>query len=127
LPHGSTVSWEHADPPGGPLPRDSVLAYFQDHEYRLPIHPATLCIRRDLLLAIGGWMALPAGEDTGLLLAASVLTDGYFIHEPGLLYRKHPDQITNRPDWSHTEEWVSRMGLIEARALALQNRSRSGV
>ncbi|MEV6377287.1 glycosyltransferase family 2 protein [Micromonospora musae] len=120
MPDGSTVGWQHADPPGGKLPRTGVLDYFQQNNYRLPVHPATLCIRRELALALGGWMALPGGEDTGLLLAASVVADGYFIAEPGLLYRKHPDQITAQADWTATEEWHLRMGLIESRAVALQ-------
>lgn len=120
MPDGSTVGWQHADPPGGKLRRTGVLDYFQQNNYRLPVHPATLCIRRELALALGGWMALPGGEDTGLLLAASVVADGYFIAEPGLLYRKHPDQITAQADWTATEEWQLRMSLIESRAVALQ-------
>ncbi|MEU8090403.1 MULTISPECIES: glycosyltransferase [Micromonospora] len=121
MPDGSTIGWQHADPPGGTLPRGDVLTYFRTNQYRLPIHPATLCIRRDLALALGGWMALPGGEDTGLLIAASVVTDGYFVAEPGLLYRKHPDQITAQSDWSANEEWQLRMQLIESRATALQS------
>ncbi|MGK5742979.1 glycosyltransferase family 2 protein [Micromonospora sp. URMC 103] len=119
MPDGSTVGWQHADPPGGKLRRTDVLGYFQQNNYRLPVHPATLCIRRELALALGGWMALPGGEDTGLLLAASVVADGFFIAEPGLLYRKHPDQITGQANWTEPSEWLPRMQLIEARALAL--------
>lgn len=100
-----------------------MLTYFQQNGYRLPVHPATLCIRRELALALGGWMALPGGEDTGLLLAASVVTDGFFINEPGLLYRKHPDQITAQADWAATGEWELRMHLIESRAVALRSPS----
>ncbi|WP_207915449.1 hypothetical protein [Micromonospora sp. 15K316] len=55
-----------------------------------------------------------------MLLAASVVADGYFIAEPGLLYRKHPDQITAQADWTAIEEWQLRMSLIESRAVALQ-------
>ncbi|MDG4794052.1 glycosyltransferase family 2 protein [Micromonospora sp. WMMD1082] len=120
MPDGSTIGWQHADPPDGTLQQGEVLTYFRDNGYRLPVHPATLCIRRELALALGGWMALPGGEDTGLLLAASVVTDGSFIAEPGLLYRKHSDQITAQSDWTATEEWQLRMQLIEARAIALQ-------
>ncbi|MFU8851120.1 glycosyltransferase family 2 protein [Micromonospora sp. SL1-18] len=123
MPDGTTVGWQHADPPGGTLRRHDVLGYFQQNGYRLPVHPATLCIRRELALALGGWMALPGGEDTGLLLAASVIADGFFIAEPGLLYRKHPDQITAQADWTATEEWKLRMQLIESRAVALRDLS----
>lgn len=120
MPDGSTIGWQHADPAGGKLERAEVLSYFHNNGYRLPVHPATLCIRRELALALGGWMALPGGEDTGLLLAASVIADGYFIDEPGLLYRKHPDQITAQADWTATAEWQLRMQLIESRAIALR-------
>ncbi|GGK11402.1 glycosyl transferase [Pilimelia terevasa] len=121
LPDGQTVSWERADPAGGPLRGSEVIDYFVKNGYRLPIHPATMCIRRSLALALGGWMALPGGEDTGLLLAACALTDGYFNAEPGLLYRKHPDQITQHAGFTEPEEWVTRMSLIEARAAALSD------
>ncbi|SCL17520.1 hypothetical protein GA0070624_1314 [Micromonospora rhizosphaerae] len=119
--NGSTVGWERADPPEGQFTRTHILNYFQQNNYRLPVHPATLCIRRQLVLALGGWTALPGGEDTGLLLGASVIADGYFIGEPGLLYRRHPDQITGQADWTKPSEWMPRMRLIEARALALQD------
>jgi hypothetical protein len=120
LPDGSTQSWEHSDPAGGRIEKNFVLDYFTMHNYRLPVHPATLCIRRQLVLALGGWMALPGGEDTALLLAASVIRSGYFEFEPGLLYRKWPGQLTARPEWQNTDEWTARMQIIEARAHALR-------
>lgn len=119
LPDGSTVGWEHADPPDGVLTGEAILRYFEQNSYRLPVHPATLCIRRNLALALGGWMALPAGEDTALLLAAAAVCDGYFIHEPGLLYRKHQAQITSDEAWTEPVEWTARMQLIQARTRAL--------
>jgi glycosyltransferase involved in cell wall biosynthesis len=117
---GTTVGWEHADPPEGRLPTGTVLSYFTENKYRLPVHPTTLCIRTELALALGGWMALPGGEDTGLLIAASVVSDGHFIAKPGLLYRKHPAQLTSQPGWSGTSEWAMRMHVIQARGQALQ-------
>lgn len=66
-------------------------------------------MRRDLLLALGGWMALPASEDTGLLLALNTVSTGYFIREYGLLYRKWPGQATAQPTHTATEERDARM------------------
>ena len=120
LPDGSTTGWEHADPPAGRLVQGKVLTYFRENNYRLPVHPATLSIRRKLVLALGGWMALPGGEDTGLLVAVSTTNDGFFVAEPGLLYRKHSAQITSQVSWKEPIEWAARMKLIEARGLALQ-------
>jgi hypothetical protein len=54
-------------------------------------------MRTNLLLGLGAWMALPGGGVTGLL-AVSALSDGYFIGEPGLLYRKWPGQQTAQAD-----------------------------
>jgi glycosyltransferase involved in cell wall biosynthesis len=118
LPDGTTRGWDQ-DPPDGQLNRGAVLAFWKTNDYRAPVHPATLCMRRDLLLALGGWMALPASEDTGLLLAASVLSDGWFTAEPGLLYRKWPGQMTGQATHREPAEHAARMSIIEARARAL--------
>jgi glycosyltransferase involved in cell wall biosynthesis len=118
LPDGSTVGFE-LDPPGGRLQRGSVLAHWRAHHYRAQVHPATLCIRRDLVMALGGWMALPASSDTGLLMAADAVSDGYFIEETGLLYRKWPGQVTSQSAHTDSVEWPARMKVIETRAKAL--------
>jgi glycosyltransferase involved in cell wall biosynthesis len=121
FPDGTTTGFEH-DPPEGSIPRGAVLQHWQTHNYRAQVHPASLCIRRDLLLALGGWMALPASEDTGLLLAANAITAGYFIAQPGLYYRKWPGQTTNQPAHTEPNEHAARIRLIEARATALLTR-----
>jgi glycosyltransferase involved in cell wall biosynthesis len=120
MPDGSTVGWDK-DPPDGPISRGEVLAFWKANDYRAPVHPATLCMRLDLLLALGGWMALPASEDTGLLLAVSVVTEGWFTAEPGLLYRKWPGQMTGQPSHREPTEHAARMKIIEARANALRS------
>lgn len=83
------------------------------------MHPATLCIRRELILALGGWTALTTSEDTGLLLAVDAIADGYFIHEPGLLYRKHTGQVTAQPYHVEPTDRGARHEFIAARAGAL--------
>ncbi len=96
-----------------------MLRHWRSHNYRAQVHPATLCIRRTLLMAMGGWMALPASGDTGLLLAANTIRPGYFIAETGLLYRKWPGQMTSQASHADETEWPARMAIIEARANAL--------
>ena len=120
LPDGKVVSWRHQNPDEGVLTRGAILESWRSNNWFLPIHPVTICIRRDLLFALGGWMALPSAEDTGLLIAASVTTDGYFINEPSLLYRNHPHQMTAQAD--HVDGLDSdRRDLIAARAAALRS------
>lgn len=118
LPDGSTVGFDQ-DPPEGRITSGTVLNHWQAHDYRAQVHPASLCIRRDLLLALGGWMALPASEDTGLLIAADAVSDGYFTAEAGLLYRKWQGQSTNQAAHTEPTEWTARMEIIRARAIAL--------
>ncbi|MBM9620585.1 glycosyltransferase family 2 protein [Streptomyces zhihengii] len=118
LPDGSTVGFDQ-DPPNGPIDRGAVLKHWQTHDFRAQVHPATLFARRDLVLALGGWMALPASEDTGLLLALSAVSRGWFTEETGLLYRKWPGQVTSQASHSHAQERDARMAVIQARAQAL--------
>lgn len=119
LPDGRQISWEHADPPEGIIARGEVLRYWEGNGYRLPVHPATLCLRREIVFALGGWMALPASEDTGLLVAANIISSGYFIGAPGLLYRKWPGQVTSQPAHTDEEEQSARISIIAERARAL--------
>ncbi len=123
LPDGSTVGFDQ-DPPPGPIERGEVLSHWKAHDFRAQVHPATLCVRRDLLLALGGWMALPASEDTGLLMSLNAVSRGWFIEETGLLYRKWPGQSTHQAAHNQEVERSARMGVIQARAeslLAMEN------
>ncbi|MGW0335898.1 glycosyltransferase family 2 protein [Streptomyces sp. NPDC003011] len=118
LPDGSTVGFS-GDPGHGPIERGTVLGSWKANGFRAPVHPATLCVRRDLLVALGGWMALPASEDTGLLLALSSVSRGWFSQEVGLLYRKWGGQMTRQAAHTDPAERDARMAVVEARARAL--------
>ncbi len=118
LPDGSTAGFP-GDPERGPVERQVVVDYWSSHDYRAPVHPATLFVRRDLLIALGGWMALPASEDTGLLLALNSVARGWFSSEVGLLYRKWEGQATGQAAHVDAAERDARMAVVEARARAL--------
>lgn len=115
LPDGSTVGFAD-DPPAGRLEPPMVLEHWRSHDFRLPVHPTTMCFRRPLLVALGGWMAVPGSDDTGVLIAASVVSTGYFRAEVGLLYRKWPGQVSAGAEHSETVERRARMSLISERA-----------
>ncbi|MFD5024625.1 glycosyltransferase [Streptomyces sp. NPDC058373] len=93
MPDGRLVDPPLPLPPGV-LPRGAVLSAWQapGEAPRLPVHPAGIMWRRPLLLTLGGWSALQGMEDTGLLLAASALTEGVLIEQPTLRYRRHSGQ-----------------------------------
>ncbi|MEU0875744.1 glycosyltransferase [Nocardia brasiliensis] len=120
LPDGTTVGFDN-DPPHGKLAPDSVLEHWRSHNFRLPVHPTTICIRRRLVIALGGWMGVPGSDDTGMLIAASILSTGFFNREVGLLYRKWPGQETAKQEHNDKDEWNARMRLINERAKALQS------
>ncbi|WP_051151496.1 glycosyltransferase [Nocardia niigatensis] len=95
MPDGSLVRPKNEPTSiSGFLPRGWVFDYWSSHNYDLPVHPATLCIRREWLMAMGGWMAMPHAEDAGLLLAVQAVVPGLYISKVGLHYRIHGDQIT---------------------------------
>ncbi|MFF4182018.1 glycosyltransferase family 2 protein [Streptomyces sp. NPDC001691] len=118
LPDGTTAGFP-GDPDHGPIERGAVLDHWAAHDYRAPVHPASLFVRRDLLVALGGWMALPASEDTGLLLALNSVARGWFSSEVGLFYRKWEGQVTGQAAHTDTAERDARMAVVEARARAL--------
>nr|WP_238426631.1 glycosyltransferase [Streptomyces adustus] len=118
LPDGSTAGFP-GDPDDGPVERGAVLDFWKANDFRAPVHPATLCVRRELLLALGGWMALPASEDTGLLLALNSVSRGWFSAEVGLLYRKWEGQATGQAAHTDPAERAARMTVVEQRARAL--------
>ncbi|MFJ9415277.1 glycosyltransferase family 2 protein [Streptomyces sp. NPDC101227] len=118
LPDGSTAGFP-GDPEPGPIERGTVLDFWKANGFRAQVHPATLFVRRDLLLALGGWMALPASEDTGLLLALNATSRGHFSPEVGLLYRKWPGQATAQASHTEAAEREARMAVVEARAREL--------
>ncbi|WP_327368691.1 glycosyltransferase family 2 protein [Streptomyces sp. NBC_01217] len=118
LPDGTTVGFD-GDPEAGAIERGAVLEFWKANGFRAQVHPATLFVRRGLLLALGGWMALPASEDTGLLLALNATSRGWFSPEVGLLYRKWPGQATSQAAHTDAGERDARMAIIEARAREL--------
>ncbi|MCX4882454.1 glycosyltransferase [Streptomyces sp. NBC_00847] len=118
MPDGSTVGFA-GEPADGPIERGTVLDYWKANDFRAQVHPATLFVRRDLLLALGGWMALPASEDTGLLLALNAVVRGWFSQEVGLFYRKWDGQMTGQAAHADSAERDARMAVVEARARTL--------
>jgi hypothetical protein len=118
LPDGSTERCAD-DPEPGRLVRGMVVDHWRSHAHRAVVHPATLCVRADQLRAVGGWMALPASEDLGLLLTLNLLYDGYFLAEPGLIYRKWPNQLTAQARYLSSQAQTARFAVIDDRLRAI--------
>jgi glycosyltransferase involved in cell wall biosynthesis len=121
LPDGEVVSWAFDDPAEGLIEPGWTLDTFIENEWRLPVHPVTLCVRRDLLIAMGAWMGLARSADTGLLMALQTVSAGYFIATPSLLYRKHAAQVTAQNIHNDPVDKKLRYGMIIDRARALND------
>lgn len=119
--HGNGELIEHFEQNPSPGRVRSLSAYmaYTHENWRILVHPASLCINADALLALGGWMALPASEDTGLLLALDSVGDGWFHDEPGMLYRRWNPQMSAQPEHVDQAELDARRALIVARARAM--------
>ncbi len=117
-PDGSQRRFD-ADPPDGRLHRGTVTKHWTTHDWALLVHPSTLAARRELVIAIGGWLGAPVSEDMGLLVALDQLAHGTFIAEPGVLRRIHDQQMTRRPDHQHLVAGLR--GLVWERARALED------
>ena len=118
LPNGTLEGFAN-DPEPGRIEPGAAVEHWRAHNYRLPVHPTTLCIRRNLAIALGGWMAVPGSEDSGLLVSAATIAAGWFHAEVGLHYRKHADQQTAASAHTDENEWRARMALISERSDAL--------
>lgn len=90
---GLSTTWFPEDLDPGPISVGSWLPYWQRRD-EPRVHPASLCVRAEILAALGGWMAVSKKLRAcpGLLLARNAVSTGHFIGEPSLLYRVWPGQ-----------------------------------
>jgi hypothetical protein len=103
----------------GPLPRPAFARWLLEHdEGPLPVHPASLFVRRGAFLAVGGCSALSPGEDVEMLAALSTLFDGWHTGAPALHYRVSPQQ--HRRAEHRSTSFPRRVNLIRQRILAIQ-------
>ena len=103
---------------GPVVPARELLRLWTD---KLPVHPTTLCIQSDIARALGGWMGLPASEDTGLLMAASSLYDGCYLETPTVRYRISPIQMSSTEGWGKPGKSLkTRHSLIRRRAECIE-------
>jgi glycosyltransferase involved in cell wall biosynthesis len=108
------------DPPAGRIQSGTAYAAYKQG-WRILVHPATLCIRYPILLALGGWMALPASEDTALLMALDACGDGFFIPETGMIYRRWSPQMSASAQHVEPYELDARRTLVLQRAEAVSD------
>lgn len=101
LPDG-TLRGSTIDPPAGPLAPGIIAAGYRAGQF--PVMGTTVTTYTDLLHSVGGWPAVPASEDAALLVLLEAVSPGWFLAEPGEIYRKHPGQVTAQSaHWENAE------------------------
>ncbi|WP_129837639.1 glycosyltransferase [Streptomyces sp. RFCAC02] len=117
LPDG-TLRPGPRDPAPGPLPGGCLADGLRKNE--LPVVGTAMTTYTALVRLLGGWPALPATEDVGLLLAAEAVTPGWMQERPGAIYRKHGVQSTTHPGFTDPAETRARHASVLQRADALR-------
>lgn len=100
------------------------MGYFLDSVERLNlpmIAGGTMCAYTDLIPAVGGWPAVPANDDVGLLLAVEAVSRGWMIYKPSLKYRRWPGNTTEVLDAVRATAAVERRTAMLDRARALRH------
>ena len=118
LPDETVVDF-HDDPEEGVLPNGYIHSYWLSRGIP-PVVPGTLMARTSLVLAMGGWSGTPLSGDTGLLLAMEAVSDGFYLRETGMLYRKWDEQITRSSLSMHDGARRNRVALMDARVRELR-------
>ena len=119
LPDGTERPGETLAAPGR-IP----LGYFLDARDRidlLSVAGSALCAYSDLIRAVGGWFAVPANDDVGLLLAVGEVSAGWMIDEPSLLYRRWQGSTTEALDRAAVQAADDRSAAMLARAASLRD------
>ncbi len=115
LPDGSLRTGPR-DPNPGPLPSGCLAQGERDGW--LQVLAVTMTTYKELVWFLGGWAAV-SGEDVSLLLAAEAVSDGWFIAEPGLFYRRwdgastvHLDKLGQMPPSARREVILGRASAL---------------
>lgn len=90
-PDGSLVPGPR-DPAPGLLPDQTLLA--GERAGLMPILGTTVTAHTALIHALGGWPAIPRGEDAAIVVALEAVSPGWMQSEPSLFYRRWPKQTT---------------------------------
>lgn len=126
MPDGSRVTFEPWISQMGVIPAGFISGWVEEHGGQSPMPCAAVAYRTTTLRALGGWLALPTGEDVGLLCAAAALAPGWQDPATTWLYRQHDSQTTRdtkHPEWALA---AHRIALQRVSALRLTGASLGG-
>jgi glycosyltransferase involved in cell wall biosynthesis len=97
LAGGERLAFEPISPTGH-VPAGAVSDFVLTHG-KAPFLLTGMALRTATVRALGGWLAVPHGEDFGLVVAVAELAAGYYPPEVVWLYRQHDQQTSRSPEW----------------------------
>lgn len=101
---GSLMStWKHNTPPGY-VKQGEVFSHWEAPHKVFPIAPTGIISRKEALLSIGGWGALPQAEDFLMVMNLTGKYPGLSTEEIVYYYRKHPYQMTKERGFEVAEK-----------------------
>jgi glycosyltransferase involved in cell wall biosynthesis len=92
-------------PAAGTVAPGTIRAEF-DRTGRIPLHVGACLWRRECLVSVGGFAALPRSIDTAPFLACEAVRPVVYVDEPIYLYRSHSDQMTRGGAYRQSREEV---------------------
>jgi glycosyltransferase involved in cell wall biosynthesis len=84
--------------PAGVVAPGVVGTFVLDHGHT-PVPCGGITVRTTAVRALGGWAALPRGEDLSLVVALAERWPGFLLPEVTFLYRRHVGQTTRQAAW----------------------------
>lgn len=104
LRNGTELSlWEHKAHPGIYQPKE-IFGLWEEPLGEFPLPPTGMLVKKESLLAAGGWGGLSQAEDFFMVLAVTNRFPGVVIEDVVYHYRKHHEQMMNTPDFDLLEE-----------------------
>jgi glycosyltransferase involved in cell wall biosynthesis len=102
FPEQGLVQFESLLPAGNIKPRQFFDAW-KGPNLRFPHPPSTIAARIEAVRALGGWPALPQGDDLGLILALSDTGHGYLSTENVYVYCQHAENTMTSEGFENLE------------------------
>jgi glycosyltransferase involved in cell wall biosynthesis len=92
--------------PKGKLKEGELFKHWLSPERSFPHPPSCFAVRSSISRMIGGWQALPQGEDFGWIISSTFQAPGMVSKDPVYIYHKHEGNMMDRADFDTLESAV---------------------
>jgi hypothetical protein len=100
------------------LQKPGLLVSIFKEEGVFPVHCSCATFRREIVLAVGGYPAIPRNDDLALFAPLSEIAPWVNLEQTALIYRRWEGQTTNQDHWNN-QDYLSE-SFIDQRCLAIK-------